>query len=194
MMEQNTLRNAGRIEQYWAVSHLRDYSLLTKIGALRIQAPHHRPKCTCLHCPIWKAIHYYPLRNCSLALIVGLRMGSIGASHEGSVASGFLLRCRWSWQLVDREVLAIGLRFRSKGVSSCNVLGSSNAVGLNVSCHASPQTIMVGNQGGADTTLIFNTHSPCLFDVSTQRGRLGVAGSPSNNVRTSDDRSHPHLL
>ena len=32
-------------------------------------------------------------------------------------------------KLVDRKGLAIGLRLRSKGVGSCNVLGSSNVVG-----------------------------------------------------------------
>ena len=60
--------------------------------------------------------------------------GSKGVSHEGSVPSCFLLHWRWSWQLVDREGLAIGLRPRSKGSSSYNVLGSRNVVRPNVSC------------------------------------------------------------
>ena len=64
--------------------------------------------------------------------------GSKGASHEGSVPSCFLLHWRWSWQLVDREGLAIGLRLSSKGSGSCNVLGSRNVVGLNVSCRGGP--------------------------------------------------------
>ena len=66
------------------------------------------------------------------------RMDSKAASHEDNVACGFLLHCRWSWQLVNREGLPIGLILRSKGGNSCNVLGSTNIVGQNVSCRASP--------------------------------------------------------
>ena len=39
---------------------------------------------------------------------------------------------------MDREELPIGLTFRSKGGSSCNVLGNTNVVGQNVSCCTSP--------------------------------------------------------
>ena len=42
------------------------------------------------------------------------------------------------WQLVDREGLAIGLKLSSKGSGSCNVLGSRNVVGPNVSCRRGP--------------------------------------------------------
>ena len=42
--------------------------------------------------------------------ICPVEQGSKGASHEGSVPSCFLLHWRWSWQLADREGLAIGLR------------------------------------------------------------------------------------
>ena len=107
------------------------------------QAPRHHPERGSLHCPIWKAIGCYPLRNCLLDPVVQLSISPVGrgnkcASHEGSVPSCFLLHWRWSWQLVDREGLTIGLRLRSKGGSSCNVLGSCNVVGLNVSCRAGP--------------------------------------------------------
>ena len=44
------------------------------------------------------------------------------------------------------------LRLRRKGVSNCNVLGSSNVVGPNASCRTGPQIVVVGNQGTADTT------------------------------------------
>ena len=39
---------------------------------------------------------------------------------------------------MDREGLAIGLRLGSKGGGSCNVLGSRNVVGPNVSCREGP--------------------------------------------------------
>ena len=69
--------------------------------------------------------------------MVGLLIGPVGwgnegASHEGNIASGFLLHYKWIWQLVDREGLPIGLTLRSKGSNSCNVLGSTNIVGQNV--------------------------------------------------------------
>ena len=63
---------------------------------------------------------------------------------------------------MDREGLAIGLRLRSKGVSSCNVLGSGNVVGPTMSCRVGPRTIMVGNQGVADTTSNFQHALPLL--------------------------------
>ena len=61
---------------------------------------------------------------------------------------------------MDREGLAIGLRLRSKGVGGCNVLGSSNVVGSNVSCRAGPRTVMVGNQDAAGTTPNFEHALP----------------------------------
>ena len=63
---------------------------------------------------------------------------------------------------MDREGLAIGLRLRSKGVGGCNVLGSSNVVGPNVSCCAGPRTVMVGNQGTADMTPNFQHALPLV--------------------------------
>ena len=153
---------------FWAVSHLWGYGLPTKVGTLWIQALCHLPEFARLHCPIWKAIRWYPLRNCPIDPIVGLRIspigrGSKGASHEGNVADGFLLHCRWSWQLVDREGFPTGLTYRSKGGSYCNVLGNTNTVGQNVSCHVGPWIVMVGNQGAADTTLNFQHAVPLLI-------------------------------
>ena len=78
------------------MSHLGGYGLPPEVWALWIQAPRHRLERTGLHYRVWKAIHYYLLRNCSLDPILGLHIGPIGrgskgASHEGSVAGGFLL-------------------------------------------------------------------------------------------------------
>ena len=75
--------------------------------------------------------------------MIGLQIGPIGrctkgALNEGNAVGGFLFHCNWSWQLVDREGLAIGLTLRSKGGGNCNVLGSTNVVGQNVSCRAGP--------------------------------------------------------
>ena len=39
---------------------------------------------------------------------------------------------------MDREGLAIGLRLKSKGGGSYNVLGSRNVLGPNVSCRGGP--------------------------------------------------------
>ena len=125
------------------MSHLGGNGLPAKVGALWIHDPRHRLEHGGLHCPVWKAILCYPLRNCPLDPMKGLRTcpvgwGSKGASHEGSVPSCFLLHLRWSWQLVDREDLAIGLKLGSKGGSTWNVLGSRNVVGPNVSCRTGP--------------------------------------------------------
>ena len=73
--------------------------------------------------------------------MVGLRIdpigrGSNGALHECNIAGGFLLHYRWSWELVDREGLPIGLTLRSKGDNSYNVLGSISVMEQNVSCRA----------------------------------------------------------
>ena len=127
----------------WAVSHLGGNGLPAEVGALCIQILRHRPEHSSLHCPIWKAIRCYPLHNCSLDLVVRLRISPVGqvskcASLEGSVPSCFLLHWRWSWQLVDGEAFAIDLRLISKGGGSCNVLCSRNVVGPNVSCRAGP--------------------------------------------------------
>ena len=155
------------VEGFFAngTSLLWGHGLPTEVGTLRIQAPCHGPKRCGLHCPVWKAIGCYPLCNCPLDPMKGLRIcpvgrGSKGASHEGSVPSCFLLHWRWSWQLVDREGLAIGLRLSSKGSGSCNVLGSRNVVGPNVSCRRGLWTVMAGNQGAADTTPNFQHAVP----------------------------------
>ena len=67
--------------------------------------------------------------------ICPVERGSKGVSHEANVANWVPSSlARWSWQLVDREGLPIGLTLRSKGSSSCNVLGSTNIVGQNVNC------------------------------------------------------------
>ena len=100
--------------------------------------------------------------------MAGLRIDPIGwgnkdALHEGNVASKFLLHCRWSWQLVDREGLPIGLTLRSKGGSSWNVSGSTNIVGQNVCCCVDPWTIMVENHGVIDTALNFQHARPLLI-------------------------------
>ena len=63
---------------------------------------------------------------------------------------------------MDREGLAIVLNLKSQGVSGCNTLGSSNAVGLNVSCCTGSQTVIVGNQGAADATPNFQYALPLL--------------------------------
>ena len=110
---------------------------------LRIQAPCHRLECACLYYPVWKVICCYPFHSCLLDFMVGLCIKPVGwgnkdVSQEANVASGFLLHYRWSWQLVDREGLPIGLTLRSKRSSCCSVLGSTNIVGQNLSCRAGP--------------------------------------------------------
>ena len=116
------------------MSHLGGNGLPTEVGALWIQISHHRPERRVLHCPVWKAIRCYSLHNCSLDPVVRLHINPIGrgskcASHEGSVPNRFLLHWRWSWQLVDREGLAIGLRLRNKGGGCYNVLGNRSVCG-----------------------------------------------------------------
>ena len=90
---------------------------------------------------------------------------SKGASHEASVAEGFLLYWRWIWQLVDRKGLAIGLKLGGKGGCGCNVLGSSEVRGQNMVGGAGPRTIMLAKQVATDTHSIFCTHLPYLFVV-----------------------------
>ena len=63
---------------------------------------------------------------------------------------------------MEREGLPIGLTLGSKSGISCNVLGGTNIVEQNVSCHADPWTVMVRNQGTADTTLDFQHAGPLL--------------------------------
>ena len=63
---------------------------------------------------------------------------------------------------MDRDGLPMGLTLKSKSGSSCNVLGSTNIVGQNVSCHVDPLTFMLGNQVVANTTLDFQHAGPLL--------------------------------
>ena len=69
------------VKKFWkcwtvlvAVSHLGGNGLPVEAGALCIQAPHHRPERSGLHYPVWKAIGCYPLRNCLLDPMKGLRI------------------------------------------------------------------------------------------------------------------------
>ena len=60
------------------------------------------------------------------------------------------------------EGLAIGLKLKSKGIGSYNVLGSNNVVGPNVSCHIGSRIVMIRNQGVANTTPTFQHALPLL--------------------------------
>lgn len=77
-------KNARNMEEtlLWVVSHLEGYVLSTEVGKFRIQDLHHRSEGSCLHGPIWKVIHCYPLGNGLTQLVVGYRISTIRGVSE----------------------------------------------------------------------------------------------------------------